>query len=69
MADAFKENADPSSRAARASKRAGRSVLRWGETLESLFLLSPEAANAPERKALAERVVHHAWRAGSASEF
>ena len=57
MADAFKENADPSSRAARASKRAGRSVLRWGETLESLFLLSPEAANAPERKALAERVV------------
>ena len=29
-------------------------MLRWGETLESLFLLSPDC---PERKALAERVV------------
>ena len=54
MADTQKENAAPTSRAARASKRAARGVLRWGETLESLFLLSPDC---PERKALAERVV------------
>ena len=42
MADTQKENAAPTSRAARASKRAARGVLRWGETLESLFLLSPD---------------------------
>ena len=54
MAETQKENAAPTSRAARASKRAARGVLRWGETLESLFLLSPDC---PERKALAERVV------------
>ena len=50
----LKENAVPSTRAARAAKRTARTVLRWGETLESLFLLTPDGA---ARRALAERVV------------
>ncbi|KAK7249334.1 TTK protein kinase [Aureococcus anophagefferens] len=42
-------------RATRASTRNARGVLRWGETLETLFLLD-DAAH-PERRALADRVV------------
>lgn len=60
MMDASKENAAPavSGSAAkprtRARRAAARGVLRWGETMEMLFILDGEDA---ERRALADRVV------------
>lgn len=58
--DASKENAAPATRSttkpARSTRasRGARGVLRWGETMESLFCLDSED---PERRTLADRVV------------
>ena len=57
MAEAAKENAAPlrsTGKPRTRAARAARGVLRWGETMESLFILD-EAK--PERKTLADRVV------------